>query len=162
MLYLMQRYFIGLGGLLYIVLAGMLFLGLSFPDAYSIAERPGTFRPLINLFQIAGAIVACCAIMSVLPFVSDGSETKAMHTPLAHPGVHAALVLSVVALPLFVFSATRPEFVWQAQLVAQGCQHVLVSAAAAAGVITLVFYPIKWRVRMTSKLRQERTLRRHA
>lgn len=155
-LYIMQRYFIGIGGLFYLALAGTMFLLLSMPDTYPLLERPGTFQPIINLFQITGAAVACFAIMSVLPFVTDGSETQGMHTPFAHPGIHATLILAVVAIPLLVFSATQPEFVWQAGLIADGCRHVLQSAAAAAAVVFLAFYPIKWKLRLASKLRNER------
>lgn len=148
MFFLLQRYIIGLSGIFYLAMAVAVFAPVFAPGYYQGLERPDTFLPLLHLFQVAGAVLACAAVLSVQPIITDGQETQGMHTPLAHPGLHAVLLLAIAALPLLAISAPQPERFWQAEQLADSCKHLLRSGAAAAVVVWVGFYPLKWRAQM--------------
>jgi len=151
----MQRYIIGLAGVFYMALSVAMFAPIFAPMRYPGLARPDTFVPLLDLFQISGAILACAAILSVHPIITDGHETHGMHTPLAHPGLHAVLVLAIAALPLLVLSDPQPERFWQAERLADTCRHLLRASGAAALMVIVGFYPLKWRAQMRRAMERQ-------
>ena len=155
MLYSLQRYFLGISSLFYVGLSAVMFAPIFAPGNWPGLMRPEIFMPLLDLFQIAAATVACLSILSVHPLVTDGAETHGMHTPLAHPGFHTVLVLAILAIPLFALSEAQPDRFWQAKKLADSCQHILQAAGMAAGMVVIGFYPLKWRGLLRMQIERE-------
>lgn len=149
MLYLMQRYFLGIIGLFFFVMGGAIAAPMLDAERFPHLLTTTTFLPLLDLFQVSGALAACMAILSVHPFVTDGSETIGMDTPFAHPGGHMALILAMMAGILWLLAVRHPEVFWQAGRVQDASIHLLAVSAITMATVTLGFYPLRWKARLT-------------
>jgi hypothetical protein len=157
----MQRYFLGIIGLFFFVMGGAVAAPMVGPERFEHLLEPATFLPLLDLFQVSGALAACMAILSVHPFVTDGSETVGMDTPFAHPGGHTAMLLAVVAGLLWILALRHPDVFWQAERVVQACGHLLAVSGVTLATVTLGFYPLRWKARLTQWEERDRRLHGH-
>lgn len=162
MLYLTQRYFLGMMSLGFLIMAGIIFLPVFQPETFPNLLDPETFVPMMDLFILSGAIVTILAIASTHPLVTDGKETLYMTTPMSHPGIHANILVGLILGGMYYYMTQQIiDDSWQMERRIESCIFLLQTCAISTAYVTVSFYIIKSRAREKTKLRRlDRELRK--
>lgn len=154
MLYLTQRYLLGVFSLAFLVMAAIIFLPTFQPDSFPNLLVPETFVPMMDLFIVSGAMVGIMAVASAHPLVTDGKETLYMSTPLSHPGIHAIILMTLVVGGMYLYMDNHYEDNWRMERRLESCLFLLQICLASALTILVSFFVLRAKARERAKLKR--------
>jgi hypothetical protein len=154
-LYLTQRYFIGICALSFLVASTIIFLPIYNPEEFAELIDYRRFLPMLDIFLISASFLSALCILSVHPFITNGEETIRMSSPIEHPGLHGIIILTVVAGSIYYYISTLTEVSWQAERVRETCEYLFYISGASTAALLIGFYSIR------AKSREALNIRRH-